>query len=362
MQWGAWAEVGMATRGPASERMAAMEAASGFGRISLAKGLAALQLSMIDGTPPVLEHGTCDVEPLLGGWQDACAAFRVRASTSKVEISRSCAASGVVSLEEVLAMVHRTAGGSADADVPLMDAGLDSLGAVELRNQLQQAAGEGAALPSTLVFDHPTARQIAALLTSSTPCDASTARSVITLVPSGSSSSSVDVAGVAITTANVTTGLKALREVSSTSMDLLSEIPSMRWDVSIASAELTGAPPEVARRIRHGGFLSDAELFAPIFFGTSPSEAAAMDPQQRLLLELGYAALHDAGMVKSVLVGSVTAVSVGQWASEFGSVLASSDAGRSVYAATGSSVRSSFLTRCDEKYRLLTFSSSFLLC
>ena len=55
-------------------------------------------------------------------------------------------------------MVMRTAGGSVDADAPLMEAGLDSLGAVELRNQLQQAAGEGAAtLPSTLVFDHPTA-------------------------------------------------------------------------------------------------------------------------------------------------------------------------------------------------------------
>ena len=61
-------------------------------------------------------------------------------------------------------MVHRTAGGSADADAPLMEAGLDSLGAVELRNQLQQAAGEGAALPSTLVFDHPTARQLAQFL------------------------------------------------------------------------------------------------------------------------------------------------------------------------------------------------------
>merc|ERR1719162_2687298 len=77
----------------------------------------------------------------------------------------AAAASGAVSLETVVALVARTAGGAVDADAPLMEAGLDSLGAVELRNQLQQELGEGApALPSTLIFDHPTARQLATLL------------------------------------------------------------------------------------------------------------------------------------------------------------------------------------------------------
>ena len=61
-------------------------------------------------------------------------------------------------------LFRSVAGASVDADVPLMDAGVDSLGAVELRNQLQRAAGEGASLPSTLVFEHPTARRIAASL------------------------------------------------------------------------------------------------------------------------------------------------------------------------------------------------------
>ena len=47
--------------------------------------------------------------------------------------------SWTVSLETVLALAERTAGGAVDADMPLLEAGLDSLGAVELRNQLQQA-------------------------------------------------------------------------------------------------------------------------------------------------------------------------------------------------------------------------------
>merc|ERR1712023_49269 len=60
-----------------------------------------------------------------------------------------------------------------------------------------------------------------------------------------------------------------------------------------------------------------------------------MDPQQRQLLERGYLALHAAGMPKAALLGAVVGVSIGQWQSEFGSVLLGTPAGRSVYASTG---------------------------
>ena len=67
-----------------------------------------------------------------------------------------------VTLEAILQVVKATAGAEADADAPLMESGLDSLGAVELGNQLRSMSG--AALPSTLVFDYPTARQLAGYL------------------------------------------------------------------------------------------------------------------------------------------------------------------------------------------------------
>eukprot|EP00966_Prymnesium_polylepis_P023726 546380-Prymnesium_polylepis.1 len=87
------------------------------------------------------------------------------------------------SLEAVLEVVRSTAGGAVDADAPLMEAGVDSLGAVELRNQLQGLAGGGATLPSTLVFDHPTARWLAIHLQGDGANDARAERRADTLPP-----------------------------------------------------------------------------------------------------------------------------------------------------------------------------------
>ena len=70
------------------------------------------------------------------------------------------AAGGAFSMETVLQLVQRSSGSVLDADAPLMDAGLDSLGATELRGRLEQEVGGGIELPATLVFEASTVRLI----------------------------------------------------------------------------------------------------------------------------------------------------------------------------------------------------------
>ena len=66
------------------------------------------------------------------------------------------------SVPQVLTVAMSILGSSVSAGQPLMDAGLDSLGAVELKNTL--SGRFGVQLPATLIMDHPTPHAIAAYL------------------------------------------------------------------------------------------------------------------------------------------------------------------------------------------------------
>lgn len=65
--------------------------------------------------------------------------------------------------------VRNVLGSDIAGDAPLMSSGLDSLGAVELRNSLEGALG--LSLPTTLVFDYPTIDAMADYVVAQTPED-----------------------------------------------------------------------------------------------------------------------------------------------------------------------------------------------
>ena len=341
VQWGAWTEIGMASRGAANERMAAIEAATGFGRISLPQGLGALHTAVLFQAPSCL--GMIPVR-----WQRFLEGAPAPAFLSGMAVGGSpppppppAASMGFVvqqcarcaiSLDTVLELVKKTAGSAVGADAPLMEAGVDSLGAVELRNQLQRAVGEGRTLSSTFIFDHPTARQVALHLES---CGVNSSVTPFSELLPGTSDTGISVIGLSTLLAAGVSSTPSLSEVSRCGCNLLSAIPSSRWTTEDAAQFLRGRTPEVASRARHGAFLLGAELFDHAPFNLSTAEAAAMDPQQRQLLERGYAAFHDAGSSTLALMGANIAVNIGQWASEFSFVMLATPAGRGVYAATG---------------------------
>ena len=300
--------------GPPSE-------ASGFGAISRVSTVAALQSSLLPACRsfavvpldwPRLLAGSSEVRGLLVPYAHLRSTTPVpERGVSAVLAPRS--ASSSVSLEAVLDMVQRTAGGTVDADAPLMEAGVDSLGAVELRNQLRGAAGEAIMLPSTLVFDHPTARGLARFFTVELPPAA-----ILDDRPAAVSDGGSHLASMRVVLPGGARGIPWAWRVAATGQDAFAPSPATRWD--------TGG-----LGVRYGAFLHDVDFFDNATFGVSRSEVSTMDPQQRLLLELGYEALHEAGLRRAGLVELNLGVYVGVMSIEFQQVLPHANA----YVLTG---------------------------
>ena len=478
VQWGAWAEVGMASRGTANERVAAMEEASGFGRVTLSRGLDALQGAVrpcgpsVLGVVPVvwskmlgggitapfllstfspvacavdepvlslLEHGSSPMPqrhipapvaampavtledvlalvrktakvaetdaPLLETGVDSLGAIELRNNVQKAvagqisvpstlvfdhptaraiaefvasEQARCCPVQASpaaptpvafaqanpavppcpsmrrVTLADVLALVAKTAKVS-ETDAPLTESGVDSLGAVELRNNVQKAVGKGLAIPSTLVFDHPTAREIAAFIAEGLPEQQPQAASAPASTPQLLTPS--DVLEKAMTRLTVDGHALCLPEgvvaevyaasLAGSGANVISEVPLARWD----SSGVQKLGPAIVSRCRHGGFVCNADFFDNEAFRVTAAEAAATDPQQRSILEHGYEAFLDAKSDRGVLLGSLAAVFIGISIVDFEEVMRSSPLGGSVYAAIGSNTsvasgRLSFVLVC----------------
>ncbi len=203
---------------------------------------------------------------------------------------------------QAAAVLGHAASDAVPADRAFQRQGFDSLTAVELRNRL--TAETGLALPSTLVFDHPTplalATHLGAELTGTPAATVAETRTV------AADDDPIVIVGMGCRLPGGVDTTDQLWELLTTGRDGISDFPLDRgWD-SFLDGRLTDTSFP-----RQGGFVYDAGAFDAEFFGISPREALAMDPQQRLLLEVSWEAIESAGVDPSRLKGERVGVFAG---------------------------------------------------
>lgn len=298
VQWGPWGGVGMVADGA----LAKMIEASGFIPIWPDAGMSVLQALLRPYIPPVTCFMPVKWAKVLGGLLETPTFYAAFAPKTKAATSVSCAVDGTLDLSGILDLARDAAGGgSVEPDSPLMEAGIDSLGSVELRNQLQSASG--VSLPSTLIFDHPTVRQISLFLEPVRKATEDTVTRIdhVLCEPQGS----VAIGGFSVILPSGVMGARMVHSMVACGSNTISEVPLARWNT------MNNVPEPIASRVRHSGFVWNATFVDNVAFSVSLAEAAAMDPQQRLLLEHGYLAFHQSNFNRSLILGTLTGVFLG---------------------------------------------------
>ncbi|XXZ16827.1 SDR family NAD(P)-dependent oxidoreductase [Sorangium sp. So ce315] len=201
-------------------------------------------------------------------------------------------------------------------DRPLRELGLDSLMALELRKRL--VARLSAALPATLLFDHPTPDALSRYLLGQVLSPGARAAKAAPRDGQGRRDEPIALVSMACRLPGGVDTPEALFHLLERGADAIEVFPAERCDVDT----IYDPDPDAAGKTycREGGFVRGVDRFDPGFFDISPREAAAMDPQQRLVLEVAWEALERAGIVPSTLRESNTGVFVGLMGSDYASL------------------------------------------
>ncbi|WP_258036747.1 type I polyketide synthase, partial [Streptomyces sp. SM10] len=227
---------------------------------------------------------------------------------------------------EAASVLGFTDAAEVDANRAFRELGFDSLTAVEVRNRLNGATG--LRLPTTVVFDYPTATALAGHLLAE-----SFGQGDETVVGAPAVSVLDDdpivIVGMGCRFPGDVRTPEQLWDLAVTGTDAISGFPVDRgWGRGADDGSAPAFTPA-------GGFLHGAGGFDADFFGISPREALAMDPQQRLLLETSWEAFERAGIAPASARGTRTGVFVGASSQGYASDVHQPPEGVEGYLLTG---------------------------
>ncbi|MCP3751632.1 type I polyketide synthase [Pseudomonas sp. SBB6] len=348
--WGPWAGAGMAS----ADTAAATLRAQGLAMIEPDEGLElffsllsrdAHNPVLLDLLPQALEHLQLDsASPaLLRLYGQAHSSVPTQAAIAhsplQAYLERMHPVSPAKAIESLLRdSIAEVSGHEVQADFssdsPLIEMGLDSLMAVQLRNRLSTLTGE--ALPVSLLFDYPSLARLGDYLLSLHNASADTA--TLPASDAGQRATAVqDIAiiGIGCRYPGGVTDAGSFWQLLVDGVDGIGEVGNARWN----NDEYFDADPDAPGKMysRWGGLLDDVSHFDNRFFNISAQEAISMDPQQRLLLEVGWETLENAGITPAAVVKG--GIFVGCGPNEYSHILNAPGAPQtSAYFATGNSI------------------------
>ena len=198
------------------------------------------------------------------------------AKSTPVKASISLLAASAVEAK-VAGCVSDILGKEVAINEPLIDAGLDSLGAVELRDAVNAAVDME--LPSTVVFDYPSVGAMSGFIVSQ-------------MHPEGEAGTEIVDQPVVVRSSEQRETLGGGRLVKShlARRSARGQRPR-RYLARPPRAVVLDASDDTAHvQARFGSFVADADMFDSEVFNVSATEGVLLDPQQRMLLEAAWEA------------------------------------------------------------------------